>query len=215
MPAAATARRDSRRRRHERTRARIVETALRLSGHRPFKDLTVDEIARGAGVSRTAFYIYFGDKGELLLAAVEELAQELFAEAERWWRGDGDPEELVREAVSGVVIAYAKGASVLRVATEVSTYDDEVGAFWLALMERFIAATEEQIRSEQQRGRVSEALDARATAEALNWMTERCCYVFLARGERSPQALIETLTGVWLSTLYGRPAGRPAGPGLR
>ena len=96
---AATEQRQSRRRRHEETRREVLRAAIELAGDAPFKDLTIDEIARAAGVSRPAFYQYFRDKGELLLAAVEEVSRALYEEADSWWNGAGPPEELVRGAI--------------------------------------------------------------------------------------------------------------------
>ena len=205
--AAATELRETRRRRHEETRAEIVRAAVGLAGDGSFKDLTVDEIARAAGVSRPAFYLYFRDKGELLLAAVEEVSHELYEQADLWWHGEGEPAALVREAVGGVARVYSENAGVMRVATEVSTYDEPVREFWIRLVGRFADATADHIRADQEAGRVRSGLDADATADALVWMTERCCYIHLARGESDAAAVTAALLPVWLGALYGTPAG--------
>ena len=179
------------------------EATLALGEETSFKDLTVDEIARATGITRSAFYLYFRDKHELLMEATGEVADELYREADRWWHGDGEPEALIHEALTGVTTAYARHASLLRIATEVATYDDELRRFWLDLVERFITATADHLRREQTAGRVR-PLQPRETAEALVWMVERCCYVYLAEGERDPGELVEALTGIWLNALYGR-----------
>ncbi len=97
---------------------------------------------------------------------------------------------------------YERHASLLRVATEVSTYDAEVRGFWRGIVERFIDATETHLRREQRARRVPSSLDARATAESLVWMVERCCYVYLARRERTADELVETLGAMWMAVLY-------------
>lgn len=200
--AAVEQRMKSRRKRDE-TRAEVVAAALRLAETSAFKDLTVDEIARAAGVSRPAFYIHFPDKEALLLSAVEQIAGTLYDEADRWWHGEGNPEELVEEAVRGVVAVYAANASLMRIATEASTYDEEIREFWMDLVGRFIAATGDHIAAEQKAGRINPALDAGATAESLVWMAERCCYIYLARGDREADAVTASLTAVWVAALYG------------
>lgn len=194
--------RDGRRRKREQAREEVLRAALRLAEDAPFRDVTVDEIARSAGLSRSAFYTHFSDKHDLLLAAIGEVAEELYRESDRWWHGEGPPAERVGEAISGVVSVYAEHASLLRVATEVSTYDDEVRAFWLGVVERFIAATADHIRSEQRSGLIPDVLEARATAEGLVWMVERCCYIYLSRGERSPESLVGEMAPVWVAALY-------------
>lgn len=204
-----------RRERRERVRDRIIDSMLSLSSQRPFAELTIDEMARGAGLSRSAFYFYFRDKHEILRAATEGAAEELYAEAERWWAGREEPQLSVPETLADVASVYGSHAVVLRIATEVSTYDEEVRQFWRSLVERFVTATAEHLDREQTRGRVRPDLDPRSTAEALVWMLERCCYVYLGRGERTTEEVVEAIAPIWLTVLYGPdPAAvPPRGPG--
>ena len=215
-PRAATER-EGRRRRREQVRADVLRVALELAESAPFRDLTVDEIARAAGISRSAFYNHFRDKHDLLRVAVEEVAEELYLMADRWWHGEGPPAERVRVALEGVVSVYAEHAGLLRVATEVSTYDEEVRDVWMAIVERFIEATADHIRAEQAKSLITAGLDPRATAEALVWMNERCSYIYLGRGERRPEELVAAMAPVWTAALYPGviPAGelRPESPG--
>lgn len=194
--------RSDRRKRRDAARAALVGSAFELAESAAFQDLTIDEIAGGAGVSRSAFYLHFRDKHDLLLAAVEEVAGELYEMADRWWHGEGPPAERVRRAVEGVVSVYADHAAVLRVATEVSTYDEEVRTAWRAIVERFIEAGAEHIRTEQGRGLISRRLDPATTSEALVWMAERYSYIYLGREERPPADVITALAPVWTAALY-------------
>lgn len=194
--------RAGRRKRREQARADVLKAALELSRDAPFRDVTVDEIARAAGLSRSAFYTHFRDKHELLLVAVEEVAEQLYRMADRWWHGEGPPAERVRQALDGVVSVYAEQASLLRVVTEVSTYDGEVRAVWMRIMQRFIDATADHIRSEQSVGLIPDYLDPQSTAEGLVWMAERCNYIYLARAERTPDEVVSAVAPVWTAALY-------------
>ena len=106
---------------------------------------------------------------------------------------------------------YERHASLLRAATEVSTYDDEVRVFWRGIVERFIEATAAHLRGERSRGRVPRALEPQSTAESLVWMAERCCYIYLASGERSAHELVGLLGATWTAALYPAPARRGEG----
>ena len=33
-------------------------------------------------------------------------------------------------------------------------------------------------------------------------MAERCCYIYLARGERTPEQVVEAMAPVWTAALY-------------
>lgn len=66
-------------RRAEKTRRAILQAAADLFGRRAFTDVTMREIAKEAGCSHTAIYIYFKDKEELL----NHLASEPLSSAKR------------------------------------------------------------------------------------------------------------------------------------
>jgi TetR/AcrR family transcriptional regulator, ethionamide resistance regulator len=191
-----------------RRRSRLeVEAAVRdamlrlLEEGIPFKDLTVDELARAAGLSRTAFYFYFPGKSQVLMAAAAEAAEESYAEADRWWHGEGPPEELVRAALQGSVAVYVRHAALFRTAVEVTYYDPEFHAFYKALLDRFVNATTEHLRRERDAGRLRE-LDTDSVGRALVWMVERCNTVLISDEGRDPDQMVEALTAVWLHTLY-------------
>jgi len=183
-----------------------VEAAVRqallrlLSKGVPFKNLTVDELARAAGLSRTAFYFYFPGKEQALMSAAAEVTGELYERADTWWHGDGPPEQRVRDALAGILAVYVEHAALLRAAVELTGYSVEFEEFYKALLDRFVSATAEHLRSEQQAGRLRD-LDCEVTAESLVWMAERCNHVLIKQG-RSPQELVDAMTSIWVHALY-------------
>jgi TetR/AcrR family transcriptional regulator, ethionamide resistance regulator len=187
--------------RREQARASVMRAALELAGERPYRDLTVEEIAAAAGISRSAFYLHFSDKGELIEAAAAEVSGELGAAAARCWRGEGAPAARIRRAVEGFVTVYAEHRRVLAVITEAASYDERVRALWMEIIGRFISATAEHLAAEQRRGLVPDRLDAGSAAEALVWMSERCCFLYLDRG-RSAEEVAAQLSTVWTAALY-------------
>ena len=207
----ATQLREGRRARRESVRAALCDALLELVEQMPFKEISVDDVTRAAGIKRSAFYVHFSDKQDLLIATAEETAEALYREADRWWHGEGPPEDRLVEALTGMAELYERHGSLLRAATEVSTYDDELRRFWRGIVERFIAATEAHLRGERARNRVARGLEPRATAESLVWMAERCCYIYLARGERSARELVESLGATWTAALYPSRGARGAG----
>jgi AcrR family transcriptional regulator len=193
-----------RRRSPEQARAEIVEAAHVFLRERPFRELTVDEVMAATGLSRPSFYVYFRDRHQLLLSIVEEIGAELFAMAERWLRGGGDPVADARAALEGVAAVYAEHGIVLRAIAEAAGTDPEVEAMYRALVQRFVDATAEHIGDEVAGGRIA-PVDARETALALVWMNERYFIERLATPPVAPVAsVVETLLTVWVRTLYER-----------
>ena len=165
-------------------------------------DLGVEKIATTAGISRTAFYFYFSDKRELLMRLTEDVSELLYLEAERWYSGEGEPEEEIREALINVVGLYEEHEALLRVIVEVSTYDDEVARFWRSLMGRFVEATRLTIEKEQAAGRAP-AYPAEATAFALVWMVERLLYQWTVQETPfSREEAFEAAVRVWMRSVY-------------
>jgi len=198
--------------RDSRLRREVCEATLGLVAESPFTEVTVDRISDAAGLARSTFYLHFRDKFDVLRAMTEEVVQGLYGEAERWWHGDGSPEELVRAALEGVVDLYAANSALLGAVTEVTTYDRSFREFWRGLVYRFVAATADHLRREQAAGR-SRPVDPDRTADVLVWMTERSLLVHLPpRGSWSQSQMVETLTAVWMATVYSdrvRAEGEP------
>src|SRR3989440_8537546 len=75
----------------------ILETAERLLEERPLHEISVDDLAKGAGISRPTFYFYFPSKEAVLLtlldrvvrtadAALADLADKLAETGDNRWR---------------------------------------------------------------------------------------------------------------------------------
>jgi AcrR family transcriptional regulator len=171
--------------------------------HSPFTEVTVDRITSAARLSRSSFYLHFRDKYDVLRAMTEDVADDLYREADRWWHGEGRPEALVREALEGVVHIYAQNATLLAIVAEVAMYGEDFREFWARLVGRFIGATADHLRRERAAGR-SRAVDPDAAADVLVWMTERSLYVHLARGSWSERQVVDALEEVWFATIYRR-----------
>jgi AcrR family transcriptional regulator len=190
-----------RRRSREQVESAVREALLALlSRGTPFKHLTVDELARAAGLSRTAFYFYFPGKEQALMSAAAEVTGELYERADTWWRGEGPPEELIREALEGIQQVYREHAALLRAAVELTSYSQEFEDFYNDLMERFSQATADHLRREQEAGRLR-SLDSEVVAEVLVWMVERCNHVLVKQGRPRDQ-LVDAMTNIWVHALY-------------
>lgn len=167
-----------------------------------YADLKVERIARGAGISRTAFYFYFRDKRDLLEQLTEEVNAELYAQAGIWWSGSGDPGVELREALSRIAAVYGEHGVLLRAIVEVSTYDEEVARLWRTLLGRFVDATQRRIEAETGAGRAAVPQPA-ATAFALCWMTERTLYQQLVQELTvGVPELVEALAAIWERSIY-------------
>jgi TetR/AcrR family transcriptional regulator, ethionamide resistance regulator len=185
------------RRREAEARFLAVTEALLAAGE-SYADLSIERIAAAAGRPRTAFYLYFRDKRELLMRATEAVTNLLYEQADRWWSG-ADGRRDLRAALTDILGTYRDHAPLLGAVVEAAAYDAEIGVFWRELVGRFIEATEQRMVEEG-----TEPGHAAGTAFALCWMTERTCYQQVARGGSVDDPdLVEALVGVWERSVYG------------
>ncbi|MFZ0214924.1 MAG: TetR/AcrR family transcriptional regulator [Candidatus Dormiibacterota bacterium] len=62
--------------RHER-RQRLIDAAWRCAARQGYRDMTVDDVCLEAGASKGAFYVYFQNKQDLLLALLDDDAAQV------------------------------------------------------------------------------------------------------------------------------------------
>ncbi len=90
----------------------LIEAAWRCAASRGFRDLTVDDVCAQAGVSKGAFYGYFAQKQDLLLALLEDDAAALDHELEQITRTSDSGVERVRRFAQAML---ARGEDLARV----------------------------------------------------------------------------------------------------
>src|SRR5215212_1040595 len=57
----------------------ILETAERLLEERPLSEISVDDLAKGAGISRPTFYFYFPSRDAVVLTIIERMVPAITA----------------------------------------------------------------------------------------------------------------------------------------
>jgi AcrR family transcriptional regulator len=193
---------ESRREQIEQDVLRATEELLREGAS--YSELNISRIATAAGISRTAFYFYFRDKRDLLIRLTEDVASQLYGQAEGWWRSEGDGREEMRAALAAIFALYRDHGVLLRAVVETSAYDEPVAQAWREIVSRFVDATRDRIEAEQAAGRSSADIPADTTAFGLVWMVERACYQRLMQGGALDEPeFVQGLTGVFLRSIYG------------
>lgn len=84
-------------------RQQLIELGLELFGHQTYDDLSIDEIAKKAGISKGLLYHYFPSKRAFYVAAVQEAARQLLDETNVDQSTAGPPPDmaLARTALRG------------------------------------------------------------------------------------------------------------------
>ncbi|HEY7051455.1 MAG TPA: TetR/AcrR family transcriptional regulator [Mycobacterium sp.] len=186
--------------------AAILHTAERLLEERQMPAISVDDLARGAGISRPTFYFYFSSKNAVFLtllervvgeadAALDGLAEKLPADPAKGWR----------IGISAFYEAFSAHRAVARSGRSALVLDDEVRELWSALMQKCVENTAALIKSERKRGAAPDTIPAEDLATFLNLMNERAMQAAFndERPSVPDERVVDTLTHIWLTSIYG------------
>jgi AcrR family transcriptional regulator len=183
----------------------ILATAERLLEQRAFGDISIDDLAKGAGISRPTFYFYFPAKDAVLLTLLDRVTDEANAAAgDVLVRLAEDPRARWRELIARFHATFGSHRAVVLACAQVRGTNAEVRRLWAAVLERWVRAVEAAIEGERARGAAPGGLPARDLAIALNSMNERVWYATFA-GDGPAVAerdVVDVLLDVWLTAIY-------------
>jgi len=208
QPRASRGRRTARPSGDDREQA-ILATARQLMSHRPFAEISVDDLARGAGLSRPTFYFYFKSKEAVLLSLVEPLIERVDANlVGAAGRVPQDPPKMFHSGINAFFSTFRADPVVARASMELLGSNTDFRRQWSAAMTRWIDQTAALIEAERARGAAPNTIPARDLAISLNQMNERSMIASLS--DETPAItedhLVDTLTHVWLTSIYGSAA---------
>jgi AcrR family transcriptional regulator len=188
----------------EQTRTAILNAALDFLWSRPFREMTVNELMASTGVSRSAFYHYFNDLHDVMESLLKMLQEEILNVDEPWLMGIGDPVDLLRQTLSGLVdLCYERGPFV-RAIIDAGATDTRLEKAWVDFMISFDDAGTARIEADQKQGLIPD-IDARPVMFALNRMNAYAIHQAFGQHPRKPKKpVLETMERIWISTLYGR-----------
>ena len=191
----------------------ILATFERLLEDRSLHQVSTDDIARGAGISRPTFYFYFASKEAVLLSLFERMLAEAAAR-----RGDSiervaeDPPTRIRESLTAFYEVFRSRRAVTLAGADARASSADARALWSAVMESWRDQVAAAIESERARGAAPAGIPARDLAVSLLLMNERVQYTALAGHQPAvgEDDVVDVLAAIWLNAIYGTTTPPPA-----
>ena len=205
-PWSERARRPARTSGDERERA-IMRTAEELLSSRALSQISVDALARGAGLSRSAFYFYFPSKDAVVLALVEGLVREAGGALDEALEHAGSGPASWREGIAIFYEIFGAHRAVIAAASELSATNEEAQELWAQIREGWVGLVAERIEDERAQGLAPAGMPARDLATALVQMNEESLHAVFtgARPAIAEHAVIDVLAHIWVSAIYSTP----------
>jgi AcrR family transcriptional regulator len=185
----------------------IFSTLERLLQRRSFAEISVDDLAKGAGISRPTFYFYFASKDAVLLTLFERV----LAEADATFEGRAedyatDPARAWRDGIYSFFEPLRAHLPVALAGVAATGANAEIRELWSTFMQKWVDRTAAVITAERVRGAAPETVPAQDLAAALNLMNERTMFASYTGQKPSivEDAALDTLVHVWITSIYGR-----------
>lgn len=172
---------------------------------RSFADVSVDDLAKGAGLSRPTFYFYFASKDAVLVRLFGQAITASGAREPQNPEVPVDPRRAWHDGIYAFVDSLRPHRAVVLAGLGVMATNTELRELWSGFMTGWIDYTAALILRERERGAAPDTIPARDLATALNLMNERV--VVAAQGSQQPalpeEAALEAVAHIWITSIYG------------
>ena len=172
---------------------------------RPFAEISVDDLAKGAGLSRPTFYFYFASKDAVLVRLFARATTASGAQQQQTDDATEQPQQGWHDGIYAFFDSLRPHRAVVLAGLAAMATNAELREMWTAFMTGWIDYTAGLIIGERERGAAPDTIPAHDLATALNLMNERV--VFAAQGSQKPtlpeDAALEALAHIWTASIYG------------
>ncbi|WP_205473267.1 TetR/AcrR family transcriptional regulator [Nocardioides sp. SYSU D00038] len=165
--------------------------------------ITIADISRAAGVTRSAFYFYFENKAAAVAALMEDMYDQAFV-ATGELTGAGTPAENIEATIRGLFAAWEQHRHLFRAMLDARATSPAVREMWESDRLSFVEPVAEMIRGERAAGRAPDGVDAAALASVLLELNDRMLERLALGGPLEREELVAAVVQVWLRTIYGR-----------
>lgn len=172
---------------------------------RTLDEISIDDLAGAAGISRPTFYFYFASKEAVLLQLLDRVIVEVDRRAAQVF---GDPAAASPDFAGAIdafveVFSQHRGVTVASVAARATS--PAIRALWSEAMQRWVSQVAEAIAAEQQRGAAPKGIDPVHLSTALNTMNEQMLSAtFTGTVPLVPSdAVAGVLHAMWRRAIYG------------
>lgn len=189
-------------------RTDILDATARLLNSGRLHEISVENIAQEAGVSRPTFYSYFASKLEIVLELYQVAAAEMYDAVTPIWNRPADqtPPEAIRQGLRAMAAAWMPRRAVFEAAVELRYANPEMMSASEQTIAYFARAIGAQLDADRAAGIAPPGPATGPLATTLLWSSEHALYIAgraLSADLPDEQAVILPLETMWLGSLYG------------
>ena len=184
----------------------ILDAAEALLAERSYRELSVDELMRRTGMTRSSFYHYFRSLDEVVVALLGRVQAEMMEAVEPWLATAAQTDEPARNIEQGILATarvYARHGGVLAAINEAAHHHQSVEQAWRqGVLAPWITAVAAQVRANRERGLT--VVDRPEEVAAALLLMNMAVFVERLGHEPAdrPEDVAATLSHIWVGALY-------------
>ena len=204
MPTVTRRAKQSRAERREAIGNRLFAIVERLLAEgSAFSEISVEQLITEADIARSTFYVYFEDKGALMIELMERVTRAVGDAADDWFHLPPKASRAdLRNALARLAAAYRQHGLMMSAVIEAAAYDPRVQDEYALVMARRCEDMNRSFIPQQRDGSIRGDIDLAAVTPWLAWMFERGLNQLVGQGADLTESALDGVTSVVWQTLY-------------
>ena len=168
-----------------------------------FSEISVEQLITEADIARSTFYVYFEDKGALIVELMDRVTKAVGDAADDWFHLPPSATRTdLRNALARLAAAYRQHGPMMSAVIEAATYDPRVRDQYAVVMARRFEDMNGNFIPQQRDGSIRRDIDVAAVTPWLAWLFERGLYQLVGHGGAISESALDGVTSVVWQTLY-------------
>ena len=184
-------------------REAILDALDRWLREESLEAVNIAEISKQAGVSRSAFYFYFENKGAAVAALMERMVDEVFDLNDVFTSAGDPPEQRIRAMLEGLFGSWERHRHMFKAMLDARGSSASVRDIWDQARESFVEPVADMIRAERAAGTAPGGVAPEVLASVLLELNDRLLERLTLGGRLSRDELMAGGIAVWLNSIYG------------
>lgn len=189
--------------RSDHRREAILDALDRWLREESLEAVNIAEISKQAGVTRSAFYFYFENKGAAVAALMGRMVDEVFAVNDAFTMAEDSPDGRIHAMLDGLFASWEGHRHMFKAMLDARGTSASVRDIWDEARESFVESVAEMIRAERAAGRAPAGVDAEVLASVLLEFNDRLLERLTLGGTLTREQLMDGAATVWLRSIYG------------
>lgn len=195
-------------RRREATQAAIIGGLRQLlSGGEPYSTVSIDQIAKAAGVSRATFYLHFADKKQVMFHLAYEIVEQRFAIGAESLADPHIGRDALTAVVTEMVDRWMADARLLDAVVQLGEEDPAMREVWVDAIHE-VGAMGAKLMRARWGDNPSAYGDPETLGQVLAWMFERSAHQLTRDPSRRDDVIQAVAEVVWRVFEYRPPTKR-------